>query len=103
MSNDIDRKPASWSIYCGDEKQRIILEWPYLRNETLVYQQLSLHQLRHVIPRNDSQPEAHTWLHAFNIQRIKSLLRVSTKRATALRANTVVLVIFATRVKKRKA
>ena len=21
MSNDIDRPPASWSIYCGDEKQ----------------------------------------------------------------------------------
>ena len=29
MSNDIDRLPASWSIYCGDEKQWIILEWPY--------------------------------------------------------------------------
>ena len=21
MTNDIDRPPASWSIYCGDEKQ----------------------------------------------------------------------------------
>ena len=30
MSNDIDRPPASWSIYCGDEKQQIILEWPNL-------------------------------------------------------------------------
>ena len=29
MSNDIDHPPASWSIYCGDEKQCIILEWPY--------------------------------------------------------------------------
>jgi len=29
MSNDIDHPPASWSIYCGDEKQWIILEWPY--------------------------------------------------------------------------
>ena len=28
MSNDIDRPPTSWSIYCGDEKQWIILEWP---------------------------------------------------------------------------
>ena len=28
MNNDIDRPPASLSIYCGDENQWIILEWP---------------------------------------------------------------------------
>ena len=36
MSNDIDRPPASWSICCGDEKQWIILEWPY-EIQTLVH------------------------------------------------------------------
>ena len=30
----MDRPPASWSGYWSDEKQRIILDWPYLSRTT---------------------------------------------------------------------
>ena len=36
MSNDIDRPPASWSIYCGDEKQWSGLRVPRVYNRNSV-------------------------------------------------------------------
>ena len=35
MNNTFDHPSTSWSIYSGDEKQWIILEWPYIHPELL--------------------------------------------------------------------